>query len=65
MSPGSGGISDSMLVKLSLISMGADLPLALRGTHREGARARPESGVGFLGCGSEPPPHQLEGLGER
>jgi len=24
-----------------------------------------EHGMGFLGRGTEPPPHQLEGLGER
>jgi len=26
---------------------------------------RPRAGVGFLGRGSQPPPHQLGGLGER
>ena len=28
-------------------------------------RLKTESGVGFLGRGQQPPPHQLEGLGER
>jgi len=33
-------------------------------TRRNEAR-RSDRGGGFLGGGSEPPPHQLEGLGER